>query len=163
MIASAKRYMTAFAAAALIAVAVSACGGGGGGTTVGGGGPENVTLLGLTSGFMANAGTVTIEAGQSTDHGDVEFTCAAGGADCEVMVEVDANGGITATSTGGMVTAKDSDAYNTRITPMNVELDSVTPGFMAGSGTVQVAAGRSVVHGDVEFTCTAGGADCEVG
>ena len=31
MVASAKRYMTAFAAAALIAVAVSACGGGGGG------------------------------------------------------------------------------------------------------------------------------------
>ena len=146
-------------------LALSACGGGGGDGPETGGGqmmPENVDLSNVTTDFMAGAGTVQVAAGQSVVHGDVEFTCAAGGADCEVMVEVGADGGITATSTGGMVTAMNSDAYNTRITPMAVNLSPVTAGFMAGAGTVQVAAGQSVVHGDVEFTCTAGGADCTV-
>ena len=114
MVASAKRYMTAFAAAALIAVAVSACGGGGGGgptTTNGGTTPTAVDLSGLTSGLMADAGTVTIEAGQSTVHGDIEFTCTAGGADCVVMVRVAADGTVSADSTGGMVTAMDSPGH----------------------------------------------------
>ena len=62
---------------------------------------------------MAGAGTVQVAAGQSVNHGDIEFTCAAGGADCEVMVMMDANGGITATSTGGMVTASDASDPNT--------------------------------------------------
>ena len=86
----------------------------------------------------------------------------AGGDDCGVTVEVGADGTVSATSTGGMVTAMNSDAYNTRITPMAVDLAPVTTGFMAGAGTVQVAAGQSVVRGDVEFGCAAGGADCQV-
>ena len=77
-------------------------------------------------------------------------------------MEVGADGTVTATSTGGMVTAMNSDAYTTRITPMAIDLAPVTAGFMAGAGTVQVAAGQSVDHGDIEFTCAAGGADCEV-
>ena len=168
MIASAKRYMTAIAAAALIAVAVSACGGGGGGN-----GPTpppppppppptDVDLSRATSGFMANAGTVTIEAGQSTDHGDIAFACATGGDDCEVMVMVDSGGAISATSTGGMVTAMNSDAYQRAVTPMTVDLSNVTPGFMADAGTVTIEAGQSTVHGDIEFTCTAGSDDCVV-
>ena len=120
------------------------------------------SIANVTSGFMAGAGTVQVAAGQSAVHGDVEFTCAAGGADCTVAVEVGADGTVSATSTGGMVTAMNSDAYNTRITPMAVNLSPVTAGFMAGAGTVQVAAGQSVVHGDVEFTCAAGDADCTV-
>ena len=124
--------------------------------------PMAVDLAPVTAGFMAQAGTVTITAGQSAIHGDVEFTCAAGGDDCGVTVEVGADGTVSATSTGGMVTAMNSDAYNTRITPMAVNLSPVTAGFMAGAGTIQVAAGQSVNHGDVEFTCAAGGADCEV-
>ena len=164
-----KKYLTAFAATAVLALGLYGCGGGGGDGPMtmppddgGGTMPEDVDLANVTSGFMAGAGTVQVAAGQSAVHGDVEFTCAAGGADCEVMVEVGADGGITATSTGGMVTAMNSDAYNTRITPMAVDLAPVTAGFMAGAGTVQVAAGQSVVHGDVEFGCAAGGADCEV-
>ena len=157
MIASAKRYMTAIAAAALITVAVSACGGGGGdgggdGPVVNGpddngpddngpddngpddngpervggtasltgsvrryregdiNGPEppaNVDLSRVTPGFMAGAGTVTILASESEDHGDIAFACATGGDDCTVMVTVGSDGTITATSTGGMVTAMD--------------------------------------------------------
>ena len=169
MIVSARRYLAAIAATAVLALGLYGCGGGGGDGPMtmppdDGGGtiPEDVDLSNVTTDFMAGAGTVQVAVGQSAVHGDVEFTCAAGGADCEVMVEVGADGGITATSTGGMVTAMNSDAYNTRIRPMAVNLSPVTAGFMAGAGTVQVAAGQSVVHGDVEFGCAAGGADCEV-
>lgn len=139
MIVSAKRYMTAIAAAALITVAVSACGGGGGGgdgPVVNGpddngpddngpvvvNGPEppaNVDLSRVTPGFMAGAGTVTILAGESEVHGDIAFACATGGDGCEVMVMVDPGSAITATKTGGTVTAMNSDAYNTRIRVSN--------------------------------------------
>ena len=124
--------------------------------------PTAVDLSSMTAGFMAAAGTVQVAAEQSVVHGDIEFNCAAGGADCEVAVDVDANGDITATSTGGMVTAMNSDAYNMRLTPVAVDLTSVTAGFMARAGTVQVPAGQSVVYGDIEFSCVAGGADCAV-
>ena len=46
--------------------------------------------------------------------------------------------------------------------PEDVDLSNVTPGFVAGAGSVEVAVGQSVVHGDVEFTCAAGSRDCEV-
>ena len=117
MIASTKRYMTAFAAAALTAVAVSACGGGGPPnngpppTPM----PEDVDLSGVTPGFTAGAGTVRISAGQSRDHGDVAFACAAGGDDCVIMVMVDSGGTVTAASTGGTVTAINSDEYDRRL------------------------------------------------
>ena len=146
-------------------LALSACGGGGGDGPETGGGqmmPENVDLSNVTTDFMAGAGTVQVAAGQSVVHGDVEFTCAAGDADCTVAVEVGADGTVSATSTGGMVTAMNSDAYNTRITPMAVDLAPVTAGFMAQAGTVTITAGQSAIHGDVEFTCAGGGDDCGV-
>ena len=64
-----------------------------------------VDLSQLTPGSMTEAGNLEIDAGEYVDHGDIRFTCAASGDNCEVMVMVDANGTITATSTGGMVTA----------------------------------------------------------
>ena len=142
MIASAKRYMTAFAAAALIAVAVSACGGGGGNGPVVNDDPPingplpNVDLSRVTPGFMAGAGTVTIMAGESEVHGDIEFSCAAGGDGCEVMVRVGSGGTVTATKTGGTVTAMNSDAYNTRIRVTN-EVNSI-----------HAATGIDLVEGD---------------
>ena len=163
MTVTSKKYLTAIAATAVLALGLYGCGGGGGsGPVTGEPQPMPVDLASVTAGFMAGAGTVQVPAGQSIDHGDIAFSCAAGGADCEVMVMVDANGGITATSTGGTVTAMNSDAYTARITPMAVDLASVTAGFMAGAGAVQVPAGQSVDHGDIAFSCAAGGADCEV-
>lgn len=131
MIESIKRSVMAFAAVVLIAVAVSACGGGGP-TTNGGGGdgggdngggdgtgtPTEVDLSRISSGFMAAAGTIRIMAGESEVHGDIAFDCATGGDDCVVMVTVE-NGRVTATSTGGTVTATNSDTYNTRIRVSN--------------------------------------------
>ena len=165
MTASSKRYLTAFVATAVLALGLYGCGGGGGDgpvTMPPPEMPEDVDLSSVTAGFTAGAGNVQVAAGQSAIHGDVEFSCAAGGADCAVVVEVDANGAITATSTGGMVTAMNSDAYTARITPMAVDLASVTAGFMAGADTVQVPAGQSVDHGDIAFSCATSGADCEV-
>ena len=119
-----KRYLAAFAATAVLALGLYGCGGGGGGGPTTGGMdmmpepdpdpdpmPTAVSLAAVTAGFMASAGTVTITAGQSVDHGDIAFSCAAGGADCSVEVEVDANGAITATSTGGMVTAMNAHGH----------------------------------------------------
>ncbi len=160
-------YATGLAAALVLALGLYGCGGGGSSGGTDGGGttmpqPEAVDLSNVTPGFMAGSGTVTVAAGQSEDHGDISFACAAGGRDCEVTVMVDASGDITATSTGGTVTAMNSADYNTAVTPTMVSLSSVTPGFVAGSGTVTVAAGQSEDHGDISFACAAGGRDCEV-
>ena len=92
--------------------------------------PTDVDLSSVTAGFMTAAGIIQVAAGQSVDHGDIAFSCVAGGADCTVTVEVDSEGTVTATSTGGVVTAMNSDAYSSRITPMAVDLAPVTAGFM---------------------------------
>ena len=118
-----NKYIVAFAATAVLAVGLYGCGGGGGG----GGGPTttmpttyDVDLFSnVTPGFTAEAGTVQVAEGQSEAHGDIQFTCPAGSGGCEVMVMVDANGAISATSTGGMVTAMNASGYNTRIRVTN--------------------------------------------
>ena len=70
--------------------------------------PATVSLAGVTAGYTALVPTThTIKAGESANNGDVEFSCAAGGGDCTVTVAADG----TVTSTGGTVTAGDSDAY----------------------------------------------------
>ena len=163
MIASTKRYMTAFAAAALIAVAVSACGGGGKGPIVNSSIYDDVDLSDLMDGFTTGAGRFTIKAGSQVDRGDVRFTCASGGADCTVRVMVDDNGMITAESlsTGGTVTAR-----NIIIEPPSkedVNLSGVTVGFLANAITMlEIKAGKSKNHGDITFSCAADGRDCVV-
>ncbi len=129
MATSTNRMLIALVATALAASTLSACGGGGGGPATGepmpsdgtgktmpddsnGTMPEDVDLSNVTLGFMAGADTLEIDAGESVVHGNIEFNCAASGDDCEVMVVVDANGAITATSTGGMVTAMNAAGYH---------------------------------------------------
>ena len=163
------KYATGLTAALVLALGLYGCGGGGGssGGTDGGGTtmpqPEAVDLVSnVTPGFMAGPGTVTVSAGQSVVHGDIEFTCAAGGRDCTVTVTVANDGTITATSTGGTVTAMNSADYQNAVTPMSVDLAGVTAGFAADAGTVTIRAGQSEEHGDITFSCAAGGRDCEV-
>ena len=162
MIVSAKRYMTAFAAAALTAVAVSACGGG---TTTPPPPPMYVDLdlSHLMSGFATGAGTFQIRAGQHVDRGDVRFRCAAGGEDCTVRVAVD-GGTITAmaTTAGGMVTAVDAS-----MPPLPgkeaVDLSGVAAGYLADNVMMlEIKAGESEVHGDIRFSCASSGDDCVV-
>ena len=92
MIASSKRYISVMAAVALVAVAVSACGGGGGGEPTTTDTSTPVDLGPVSDGFMAEAGTLEIEAGGSAVHGDIAFACAADGDACTVVVAVDADG-----------------------------------------------------------------------
>ena len=124
--------------------------------------PQDVALSGVTSGFMAVAGTIQINAGSHADHGDIRFACAAGEYDCTVMVMVANDGTITATSTGGMVTATNSDSYRMRIEPQDVALSGLTIGYLVVAGTVDIKAGESEDLGDIKFTCAAGPFDCTV-
>ena len=111
--------MRLVATLAAVALSVAACSGSGSSTTVTPTPPPmpmptpaNVSLADVTPGYMAlTAGTLDITAGGSTDHGDVTFTCAAGGEDCVVTVAVDG----MVTATGGMVTAMNSQAYQARL------------------------------------------------
>ena len=77
--------------------------------------PPRVTvdLTGVAAGAMdgAMADMLTVAAGESMPHGNITFSCAAGGATCMIDVRVGADGMVTATSTGGMATADESDEY----------------------------------------------------
>ena len=158
-----NKYIAALAATAVLAVGLYGCGGGGDGvptTTM----PTkvNVDLSDLTPGYMADATMMLeIEAGGSADHGDIRFSCAAGGDDCTVMVMVADDGTITAQSSGGTVTAEDRPPEP----PAKVEVDltKLTPGYMADAiMMLDIAAGQSADHGDIRFSCAAGGDNCTV-
>ena len=107
-------YLRTFAVLALaggLAGGLSACGGGsGGGRTI-----TDVSLSVLTTGYVVASGTVEVPAGETRVHGDIAFTCPAGGRDCTVEVTLGSGGTATATSRGGMATAMDSAAYTARI------------------------------------------------
>ena len=95
--------------AALSLIACSSGGGGGSRTVMQ---AEPVSLAMVTGGFMPlAAGELEIPAGDTVQHGDVAFACAADGRDCVVTVMADG----TVTSTGGMVTASDSDVFTARL------------------------------------------------
>ena len=146
---SAKKYMTAVAAAALIAVAVSACGGGPM-TDVDPpvDGPEyvDVDLSRVTPGFMAGAATLEIEAGDSVVHGDIAFTCAAGGDDCAVSVTVDDDGILRAESTGGTVTVMNSDDYDRRVSIREAVSDIIEESSRANSPFFSLSSGSGSAH-----------------
>ena len=69
------KYITTFTATAVLTLGLYGCGGGGGDgpMTCDPKIPEDVDLSDVTTGFMAVAGTVLVAAGQSVDHGDIEF------------------------------------------------------------------------------------------
>ena len=77
----------------------------------------------MTTGYNALVPTKhAIKAGETADNGDVTFSCAAGGADCDVTVAADGS----VTSTGGTVTAMDSAAYTKRIADNKADDDAKT-------------------------------------
>ena len=116
---STHKKLISLGAAAVLALGLAACGGGGPSTTTPK--PKTVDLTGLTSGYMLGAaGDLEIKAGASMDSGDVKFMCASGGDDC--VVTVSANG---AMSTGGDVTASDSQGFKTRLADELAEANRV--------------------------------------
>ena len=114
-----------------LALAMAGCGGGGG-TTQAPVEPEPmmhpVDLAGVTAGAMAGAmaGELSVAAGDSGDHGNITFSCPPGGDDCMIEVMVADDGTVSATSTGGMATAMDSNAYVLGNTRERVRLYRVT-------------------------------------
>ena len=78
--------------------------------------PVMVDLDGVTAGTTAEAGTIEIAAGMSMDSGNTAFACADDGEDCTVVTTVDADDGtVSATSTGGTVTAGNSATYQAEL------------------------------------------------
>ncbi|MCY4429818.1 MAG: hypothetical protein OXC11_05415 [Rhodospirillales bacterium] len=145
------KHMRLIATIAAAALSVAACSGGGASTTevpdpmpvepV----PVNVSLAGVTPGYMALAAdTLDIPADGSMDHGDVTFTCAAGGEDCEVTV---AAGG-TVTATGGTVTAMNSPGYQARIdAAVAARVAAVTKAAMTKESAIAVEAAQTADDG----------------
>ncbi len=140
------RTMTAVSTVAL-ALALSGCGGGGSSRTPAAPTPMSVSMASVTTdgaGYMApQTGTLMIDAGMSQTSGSVTFACAAGSADCAVMVAADG----TVTSTGGMVTAMNSTAYQaaldnaTKVTAASALDDSTTAlTTLAGPATTEGSA-----------------------
>ena len=144
-----RMWLTATLAAA--AISVAACSGGGSSTTevpapmpmepV----PVNVSLAGVTPGYMAlAAGTVDVPAGESMDHGDVTFACAAGGDDCAVTVAGDG----TVTATGGTVTAMNSPAYQARLdAAAAAKIAAVTKAAMTKEAAIAEEAAQTAAGG----------------
>ena len=140
------RMMTAVSTVAL-ALAASGCGGSSSRTPAPPAPtPMAVSLTMVTvdgAGYMApEAGDLTIAAGASMDSGSVTFRCAAGGGACMVTVAADG----TVTSTGGMVTAMNSTAYQAALDDAKqtaaTTLDSSTTALMtlAGPATMEGSA-----------------------
>ena len=71
----------ALATMAAAALALAGCGGGGSGGTASAPTPQPmpVDTSGVAAGAMAQAGSYMIAAGQSATHGDVTYSCPAGG------------------------------------------------------------------------------------
>ena len=143
---------------ACLLLLLAACGGGGGGPSAVVG-PEPVDPpeppvepsvgLPLPSGHGLTAGTFTVAAGGSAEHGNVVVSCPAGGPACVVTVAVD--GTASYDRTGGVpgVTV----AYGAWALPS---------GHGLTAGTFTVAAGGSAEHGNVVVSCPAGGPACVV-
>lgn len=131
---------------AALALTLSACGGGGGnGPVTDMPMPKAVNLDSVAANAMrpATEEPIVIAPGQSTVHGDVAFSCAAGGPTCMVAVAEDG----TASSTGGMVTATNSEAFVQRTTVANAigVAGAAVNALSLTSSDAQVAAAESLL------------------
>ena len=145
------------AGALALSLALAGCGGGGSSSsglqrtgTGGGGGKavvqpaaETVSLDDVATDnadYEAPAATgdtpLEIAAGESETSGSVTFMCAAGDEDCTVMVAVADDGTVTVTSTGGTVTAMNSETFQAELdnaaalskeTALRDKVDDLTP------------------------------------
>ena len=178
-----KNLMT-LCVAAVFAVGLAACGGGNGD------GPaamdetppalDVLDLSDLTDDQKIDAGEYTVAGlpadtpegvpipipADGFDIGDATFSCSGDEA-CTVMVD-----GTTLTTTGTITVAiadtapvdppVDPGPTDPPPTPVAVNVDDVTEGYEVADGTLEISAGETMTHGDVDFTCAAGEDDCTV-
>ena len=107
--------------------------------------------LALPAGHELMAGTVTIMAGGSTEHGRTTVTCPSDGEACELILE-QSPAGLVASYLGGMPTVMVD-------TPASLPLPA---GHELMAGTVTIMAGGSTEHGRTTVTCPSDGEACEL-
>ena len=147
MIVSARKYMTAFAAAALVAVAVSACGGG----PPNNGPPPPPPTVSLPAGHEIPADTYTIPAGDERELGNVTVSCPSGGMACVLTV---------ASSTAETGTYERTGGKPTFMAVLGtVDLPG---GHDVGADTYTIPAGDDREHGNVTVSCPANGRACDL-
>ena len=106
--------------------------------------------LALPAGHELMAGTVTIMAGGSTEHGRTTVTCPSDGEACELILE-QSPAGLVASYLGGMPTVMVD-------TPTSLTLPA---GHELVAGMVIMMAGESAEHGRTTVTCPSDGEACE--
>ena len=101
----------------------------------------------LPPGHGLGAGGITVDPGQSMEHGNVVVSCPAGGNAC--VLSVAADGSASYERTGGMPSIMPALAAQT-----------LPPGHGLGAGEITVDPGQSMEHGNVVVSCPAGGQAC---
>ena len=101
----------------------------------------------LPAGHSLAAGDITVDPGQSMEHGNVVISCPAGGNAC--VLNVAADGSASYERTGGMPSIMPALAAQT-----------LPPGHGLGAGGITVDPGQSMEHGNVVISCPAGGNAC---
>ena len=102
--------------------------------------------LGVTGNHdLTGTEPITIAAGATERHGNVNITCPAGGEACVVL-------GATYDATGGMPT----------VAGARDPLDVTGNHDLTGTEPITIAAGATERHGNVDITCPAGGEACVV-
>ena len=131
------------AAICVTLLALGACSGGSGSSVSDG---ENGTRENGMESSAEAPQSFTVKAGTTIHRGSRHFTCPAGGADCDVIVEVDNN----VTHTGGKL------VFVLAATPALPRGFSL-PASATGSFTVKI--GETAMRGGADLMCAAGGAD----
>ena len=101
----------------------------------------------LPAGHGLAAGDISVDPGQSMEHGNVVVSCPAGGQAC--VLNVAADGSASYARTGGMPSIMPAFAAQT-----------LPPGHGLSAGDISVAPGQSMEHGNVVISCPAGGEAC---
>ena len=131
-------------------VALSGCGGGGGSSgPVIGPSQEDTTIVvpGMPSNHGLSEGSITVQPGASTEHGNVILSCPAGGVACVLTIATD--GMVAYARTGGMPSVMFAS-------------ESLTIPEVHGlsEGLITVQPGASEEHGNVILSCPASGVAC---
>ena len=185
-----KNLMT-LCVAALFTLGLAACGGNGGDgptttTPMPGGSPlafsaleggmevlaGHYHLTDAPADFVAALGAVEqpqggYAPGSMVTVGGLDLHCAdAGAGNCSVAVNDDGSftvmGTILVVAAGEMPPMATLPTPPTPPTPVDVDLSGVTMGYEVTAATLEIAAGATMTHGDVDFMCAAGGDACMV-